>query len=155
MPVPCGSTMCTPRANPLSALIGQFAMGATVPGLPAAVACCVDAAKGTCGVAAAEGAMCELPATPDARCMGINLGALGAAAAGLNNFGRGCCTPSNQCGLDGAIFGRGCVENGEARSMLSAVPFVGTLLSVPPSRACDAPPVTIPTDDAGANDAGI
>src|SRR5205085_8061968 len=57
MPVPCGSTMCTPRPNPLTALIGQFAMGAAVPGLPSAVACCIDASKGTYGVAAAEGAM--------------------------------------------------------------------------------------------------
>jgi hypothetical protein len=61
----------------------------------------------------------------------------------------GCCTPDNQCGLDGAIFGRGCVENSAAQAQLGAIPFLGTLIMIPPARACDAPPE--PTDE----DAGI
>jgi hypothetical protein len=62
----------------------------------------------------------------------------------------GCCV-ANKCGLDGALFGRGCVENAEAKALLSAIPFVGGLITVPPARACDAP-----TDaaDGGTEDAG-
>lgn len=102
--------------------------------------------------------MCEAPATPDSRCASVNLGALGAAAGGLTaGFGRGCCTPSNQCGLDGSIFGRGCVDNAEASSMLAAIPFIGTLIMVPASKTCDTPLTTTPpaTDDAGSADAGL
>ncbi|HKU37841.1 MAG TPA: hypothetical protein VJR89_06835 [Polyangiales bacterium] len=157
MPVPCGSNMCTPPTNPLSALLGGMAIPGLPTGaaLPMAVACCVDQSKGTCGTAATAGAACEPPAVPDTRCPGLDLGALGAAAGGLGGLGgasSGCCTPSNMCGLDGALFGRGCVENGEAKSMLGAIPFVGTLFNVPAPRACDAPPAG---DDAGSPDAGM
>jgi len=149
--------MCTPTPSPITGLLGMFGGGAAVPGLPMAVACCLDESASKCGTAAAEGAMCEAPAVPDSRCSGFSLGALGAAAggaaSGLGALAQGCCTPNNMCGLDGSIFGRGCVENNEARSMLSAIPLVGTLLMVPPARACDAPPPA--GDDAGAGDAGI
>lgn len=49
----------------------------------------------------------------------------------------GCCI-DNACGLDGALFGRGCVDNEQAAKMLSGIPFIGTLISVPGPRACDA-----------------
>jgi hypothetical protein len=154
-PVPCGSSVCTPRPSPLTALLGPVGMGAAVPALPMPVACCLDVSTGACGTAAAEGAMCEVPAAPDTRCPGFDLGALSAAAsggvAGLGNLMQGCCTPAGMCGLDGSIFGRGCVENGAARSMLSAIPVVGTLLMVPPPLMCNRPL----EDDAGAGDAGI
>jgi hypothetical protein len=155
-PVACGSTMCTPRPSPLTALLGAFGMGgAALPGLPTALACCVDEGTGTCGAAASEGATCEVFATADTRCPGIGLGALGAAAggatAGLGNLAAGCCTASGACGLDGSIFGRGCVENGEAKAMIGAIPGIGTLLMVPPVLACDRP---LDVDDAGAADAG-
>jgi hypothetical protein len=154
-PVECGSSKCTPQPNPLTALLGTFGMGAPVAGLPAPVACCVDEANGTCGTAAMEGAACEVIATPDTRCPSIGLGGLGAAAggaaAGLGNLAAGCCTPSGACGLDGALFGRGCVENSEVKAMLGAIPIVGTLLTVPPALACDRP---IDVNDAGAADAG-
>jgi hypothetical protein len=99
------------------------------------------------------GAACEAPAKPDTRCPGFSLGGIGAAAGGaaLGALAMGCCTPSNQCGLDGAIFGRGCVENGEVKTMLGAIPLIGTFLTTPPPMACDHPPL----DDAGAADAGI
>jgi hypothetical protein len=55
------------------------------------------------------------------------------------------------CGLDGSIFGRGCVENGEAKSMIGSIPGIGMLLTVPPALACDHPAL----EDAGAaEDAG-
>ncbi|HET6334648.1 MAG TPA: hypothetical protein VFG30_15605 [Polyangiales bacterium] len=131
-------------------------MGAAAPGLPVAVACCFDEAKGTCGSAAATGATCEVPSTPDTRCPGVDLGALGAAAggaaAGLGNLMTGCCTPTGACGLDGSIFGRGCVENSEAKAMIGAIPFVGTLLNLPPALQCDRPQ---DLNDAGTDDAGI
>jgi hypothetical protein len=148
-PVACGTAMCTPRPNPITQLIGAVAPGVPLP-IPTPVACCLDATGGVCGVAAMTGATCEAYATPDSRCPSVNLGALGAVAGGLGNFGAGCCTVSGQCGLDGAIFGRGCVENNEARSMLGAVPFIGTLIAVPPAGACD-----MPLDDGGVDDAGL
>jgi hypothetical protein len=155
-PVPCGSTMCTPPANPLTGLLGAFGMGGQVAGLPAPAACCLDEASGKCGTAAMEGAMCEAPAVADSRCMGFSLGALGGAIPGggaaLGNLATGCCTESGMCGLDGAIFGRGCVENSEVKAMLGAIPFVGNLLMVPAPIACDHP---IITEDAGAEDAGL
>lgn len=146
--------MCLPRPNPFTAALGGMGQGAPLP-LPTPVACCVDAANGVCGTAAAAGATCEVAATPDTRCPGIDLGGLGAAAGGfaslLGNLSTGCCTPAGQCGVDGSIFGRGCVENGEARAMLGQLPAIGALIPVPPSLACDRPLV----DDAGVDDAGM
>ncbi|HKP60484.1 MAG TPA: hypothetical protein VJV78_27345 [Polyangiales bacterium] len=144
MPVPCGSTMCYPPQNPLSGLLGGMMLPIQ---LPSAAACCIDESKGTCGTAAAVGATCEARATPDSRCPGVNLGAFGGAAAGLTGLFSPCCTASNQCGLDGMLFGRGCVENSEVGAMLG--PLNGFLM-LPPARACDAP-----QEDAGAADAGI
>ena len=147
-PVACGTAMCTPRPNPLTAFLGG--MGQTA-GIPTPVACCVDEANGVCGIAATAGATCEVYATPDTRCPGIDLGAAaGGLGAALGGLGQGCCTPTNQCGLDGAIFGRGCVDNGQARSMLSAIPLVGSFIMVPPALACDRP-----VEDGGVDDAGI
>src|SRR5436305_2114225 len=57
----------------------------------------------------------------------------------------GCCT-HGACGLDGALFGRGCVENADAKRMLSSVPIVGALITVPLPAACAAHD----DDDAGA-----
>jgi hypothetical protein len=137
-PVACGDKQCTAPMSLLS--------GLPFPGLPVAVACCVDEAEGTCGSAAAEGATCEPPAVPDERCPGVNLAQLGPIAGGLSGQQMmGCCTPNGDCGLDGAFFGRGCVENGEARAQLGAIPLIGTLL--PNARRCDAPPET--EEDAG------
>jgi hypothetical protein len=136
--VRCGSKQC---AAPQSAL--------AVLGLPAPIACCADESKSTCGSAATAGAMCELPAVADARCPGIDLGQLGAMNGMPAMQMSGCCI-DNKCGLDGALFGRGCVENGEAKSTLSAIPFVGNLIDVPAPQACDAPPAA----DGGTDDAG-
>ena len=138
--VRCGSAQCAAPVTLLSAF---------PTGLPAPVACCLDSGKSTCGTAAAPGAACEAVAVADTRCPGIDLGALGGAAQGGTMMLSGCCI-DNACGQDGALFGRGCVENGEAKSMLSAIPFVGTLIAVPAARACDAPP-----DEPGDQDAGI
>ena len=142
--------MCAPRSNPLTSLIGG--LGAVIS-LPSGVPCCQDASLGICGAAASEGAACELFAAPDTRCPSIDLGALGAAAGGaaagpLNAFG--CCTANGACGLDGSLFGRGCVENSEARALLGMIPLVGSLIPLPPPLACDRP-----LDDAGTPDAGI
>ena len=143
MPVPCGSNTCNPPPNPFAALLGNMPLPIA---LPMPMACCADESKGTCGTAATAGAACEIPATPDARCPGLSLGALGGAAAGAANLAAGCCTPSGQCGLDGMIFGRGCVDNSEVGAMLGPL---GGFLTVPAARPCDQP-----LDDAGAADAG-
>lgn len=95
------------------------------------------------------GATCERPAVADARCPGVDLGQFGMMSGGDGMPMPGCCI-DNKCGLDGALFGRGCVENGEAKATLSAIPFVGGLVMVPAPRACDAPVAM----DAGTDDAG-
>jgi hypothetical protein len=146
--VRCGSAQCPAPVSLLSAI--------PIPtGIPAPVACCVDESKATCGTAAMPGATCEPVAVADTRCPGIDLGALnmlaGGAAPGGEMMMSGCCI-DNACGLDGALFGRGCVENGEVASMLSGIPLISTLVSVPAPRACDAPPDT--ELDAGSEDAG-
>ena len=149
-PVSCGSSTCNPPTNPLSGLLASFGGGA-IAGLPTPVACCLDESAGKCGVAMTAGAACEAPAVADSRCPGISAGGLGALGGSASMVG--CCI-DNACGQDGSLFGRGCVENSQARGMISAIPLVGTLLSIPPSRACDAPPTT-PDSDAGVEDAGI
>jgi hypothetical protein len=145
-PVACGRAQCPAPVGLLSAF---------PTGVPAPVACCVDASKGTCGSAAMAGAACEPVAIADTRCPGIDLGALamlgGGAAQGGTMMMSGCCI-ENACGLDGALLGRGCVENGQAASMLSGIPLIGTLIAVPAPRACDAPAEM--QLDAGAEDAG-
>jgi len=96
------------------------------------VACCLDAAAGRCGTAAMAGAACEAPAQPDTRCPSIALGAT------LGGGGFGCCTQSGQCGVDGSLFGRGCVENAQAMMNLADLPVIGPLIMIPPPMACDA-----------------
>lgn len=149
-PVACGTATCNPPSNPLSGLLGAIPGGAAIAGLPTPVACCLEESSGKCGVAMSAGATCEAPAVADSRCPGIAAGALGGLGGGGNMVG--CCI-DNMCGQDGALFGRGCVENSQAKGMLSAIPLVGNLIMVPPTRACDAPPTT--GEDAGVADAGI
>lgn len=146
-PVMCGAVTCSPPSNPL----GAFA-GAAGGLLPSPVACCLDQAAGTCGVAMSAGGACAALATPDTRCPSIDLGMFAALAG---NLGFGCCTDMNQCGIDGALFGMGCVENSQAQTMLAGG-GLGTFLMLPPARACDAPPEV--TVDAGMDmglDAGM
>jgi hypothetical protein len=144
-PVACGPSQCTVPANPLAGLLGGAALPAT------SVACCVDSAKGTCGTAAMTGDTCEPPAVADPRCPGIDLGALAGLTAmfGAGGAMTGCCV-DNACGLDGALLGRGCVENSAAKGALGAIPGIGALINVPPALACDRP-----VQDAGAEDAGL
>jgi hypothetical protein len=140
-PLECGSASCVAPTSVLSAL---------PLGIPAPVACCVDEGAGECGSAESEGATCEPAATEDERCPGVDLSALGAlagAAAGGMQM-TGCCTPDNACGLDGALFGRGCVENSAAQAQLGAIPLIGSVIAIPAARACDAPPAPI-DEDAG------
>ncbi|MFI5307529.1 MAG: hypothetical protein ACHQ53_09265 [Polyangiales bacterium] len=156
MPVPCGSNMCQPPGGAGGGLLGMLgglggAAGGMAGGaagglgLPMAAACCLDETSGTCGISAGAGMMCQKMAVPDSRCPGPDLGALGALVGGGMAMS-GCCTDSNQCGVDGAAFGNGCVEDGAAASMLSAIPLIGMLIMIPPPRACDA--------SGGGNDAG-
>ncbi len=139
MPVPCGSNMCQPPAG-LGALAGGLGgaaggLGGLGGALPMPVACCLDDSAGTCGLAPMAGATCEKPAVPDDRCPGPDLGALGALAGGMM---AGCCTDDGMCGVDGATFGNGCVENSAAASMIMAVPLIGSFIMIPPPRPCDA-----------------
>ncbi|MEY4583465.1 MAG: hypothetical protein RL701_8168 [Pseudomonadota bacterium] len=149
-PIACGSKQCSPPANPFAAILGGGATtGISLPGIPQAVACCLDSAAGTCGVGT-EGGACEAPAVADPRCPSLDLGPLGSFIGG---GALGCCI-NNACGQDGSLFGRGCVENKEAASMIGAIPLIGQMAQVPGSRACDAPPVTNPPKPTNDNDAG-
>jgi hypothetical protein len=147
--VKCGSKQCAPPANLLAAL--PFPTGIPLP-----VACCADAATSQCGSQPSADAMCEPPAVPDPRCPGVDLGRLAALAGGGTasmDAMNGCCAPDDKCGLDGTLFGRGCVENAETATLLSSIPLVGDLITVPAPRACDAPPDEAEAD-GGAEDAG-
>ncbi|MET0391386.1 MAG: hypothetical protein ABW321_35760 [Polyangiales bacterium] len=149
-PVACGATQCSAPSNPITSLISQFGGGAALP-IPTPAACCLDEAAGTCGVTASTGGACEAPSKPDARCPAINLGMFGGLAGGAM---QGCCI-DNKCGQDGSLFGRGCVENSQAQSML--MPLLGGFATIPAPQACDAAPPTAGTgDDAGVgeDDAG-
>jgi hypothetical protein len=152
-PLQCGPTECTPPKNIAADLLKS------VTGLPMTgadtVACCLDEQAGVCSSAASPGAACDVVAVSDNRCPGVDLSALADLVGGLVDSTRdamiGCCT-HDACGLDGQIFGRGCVENAEAKRMLSAVPVIGPLIMVPPPRACaeGGPSPTTPEDtDAG------
>lgn len=137
--VTCGVTECAPPKNIAAELLRS------VTGLPMTgadtVACCLDAEEGICSSAAAEGSGCDEVAVSDERCPGVDLSALTALVGGLGDSTQeamiGCCT-HDACGLDGSVFGRGCVENAEAKRMLSAIPVIGPLINVPAPRACAA-----------------
>lgn len=158
-PVECGATTCTPAMSPLTGFLGL--LGDAAGQLPVPAACCLP--DDSCGVTSTTTpSLCEPPATEDKRCPAIDTSGGGAAAGGgLGGLGAGlqlsmvgCCI-ENKCGQDGALLGRGCVENSEASSMLSAIPLIGMFARVPTAQACDAPPVT--GDDAGVvdSDAGL
>jgi hypothetical protein len=154
-PVACGSTPCTVN-NPFAAF-ADLAKMFNIP-LPMPVACCLEDGTGQCGVAPSVGAACEPPAAADPRCPALEIrGFPGASTPPMP----GCCI-ANQCGLDGAFLGRGCVDNAQAKSMIDAIGF-GMFATLPPVQACDAPPPPVTTPDAGAmpeadggeSDAGI
>jgi hypothetical protein len=137
-PVACGPKECQRPAN----LAADLLM--TVTGLPMTgaetVACCLDEEQGVCSSAASVGAACDTVAEMDNRCPGVDLSALSDLVGGLFDSTQdamiGCCT-HGACGLNGKIFGRGCVENAEAKRMLSVVPVIGPLINVPAPRACE------------------
>ncbi|HTU59554.1 MAG TPA: hypothetical protein VMF89_13985 [Polyangiales bacterium] len=137
-PVSCGSVECMRPQNLAADLLTN------VTGLPTTgaetVACCLDEEHGICSSAASIGASCDTVAVMDNRCPGVDLSALSDLVGGLFDSTQdamiGCCT-HDACGLNGKIFGRGCVENAEAKRMLSVVPVIGPLISVPAPRACD------------------
>ena len=149
-PVSCGDALCMRPKNIAADLL------MSVTGLPMTgadtVACCLDEAEGICSAAASVGASCDTVATMDNRCPGVDLSALADLVGGLVDMTRdamiGCCT-HGACGLDGRIFGRGCVENEEAKRMLSVVPVIGPLIDVPPPRACDLGEIGEVDNDAG------
>ncbi|MEY4578941.1 MAG: hypothetical protein RL701_3644 [Pseudomonadota bacterium] len=91
----------------------------------------------------------------DSACPGIDLSALAALVGGLGknapNDKAGCCT-NDACGINGVIFGRGCVENDEMRRILQGVPVVGPLIAVPAAATCESPiakPVKQGLEDGG------
>lgn len=140
-PVMCGTSQCEKPPN----VAGDLLRG--IPGLsisvPDAVSCCVDAAHDVCGSAAMLGEACDVPAQPFPACPGVDLSAITALVDGLGDGAKramvGCCT-HGMCGLDGNLFGRGCVENADARRMLSTVPIVGPLIHVPDAMHCPGGP---------------
>jgi len=144
VPVMCGTMTCQAPASP-------FAMfAALAPGLlpPPPVACCMTATT-TCGLAPMTNAMCEARAMPDPRCAGVGLsipGMMGGAPVAA-----GCCNAMSRCGVDGSAFGRGCVENAEAATMLGQL---AGFLSVPAPKACDDPLPMAGTGGTGGGGAG-
>lgn len=135
--VECGAKQCSAPSNVAGELLRNVTgLQITVPD-PSP--CCVDEAEAICGSASGPGVACDTPAVAETSCPGIDLSALASLVGGLGKKADsamiGCCT-HGACGLDGALFGRGCVENADAKRMLSNVPIVGALITVPPPAAC-------------------
>ena len=144
MPIMCGTTTCQPPQSPF-AMFGALLGGA----VPTPVPCCLTGAANPCGLSPMAGGMCEPPAMMDPRCAPVAIMAPPGlpippnAGAGL---GFGCCTAMNRCGVDGSAFGRGCVDNMEATTMLSSLPLIGGFIRVPAPKGCDEP---LPVAGAG------
>ena len=139
-PAPCGQALCTAPKNVAADLL-RGVTGLSMTGAET-VGCCLDAATSTCSSAPAAPASgtCDVIAVPEPRCPGVDLSALVALVGGLGPNAQtmlGCCT-QGMCGQDGELFGRGCVENGEAKSMLGGIPVVGPLIMVPATMVCPA-----------------
>jgi hypothetical protein len=135
--VECGTKQCAAPSNVAGDLLRNVTgLQITVPD-PSP--CCIDEAEAICGSASGPGMACDTPAVAESSCPGIDLSALASLVGGLGKKAEsamiGCCT-HGACGLDGALFGRGCVENADAKRMLSSVPIVGALITVPPPAAC-------------------
>ena len=149
-PAPCGETLCSAPKNVAADLL-RGVTGLSMTGAET-VGCCLDLTSSTCSSApAAGGATCDELAVPEPRCPGVDLSALVALVGGLGPNAQtmlGCCT-HGMCGQDGELFGRGCVENGEAKRMLGGIPVVGPLIKVPAPMVC---PAAMSGNDA---DAGI
>lgn len=107
--VPCGQGKCV-----------------APPGVTAAV-CCKDAFASTCGVQV--GTACNATPPPSTSgCPKINAGSFV-----LN----GCCTATNQCGIDQSMFGGTCVELGAAKQQAEAfIKDAGALAAFPAPQAC-------------------
>jgi hypothetical protein len=135
--VACGTKQCDAPSNVAGDLL-RAVTGLEIT-VPDPSPCCVDEADELCGSASGPGVACDIPAAAESSCPGIDLSALASLVGGLGKKAEsamiGCCT-HGACGLDGALFGRGCVENADAKRMLSNVPIVGALITVPPPAAC-------------------
>lgn len=139
----CGTTQCSAPAAGLSKLAG----GLAIPNIPVPIACCVDAASGpACGTAPSPTGACEIRAVADTRCMGIDPGALSAFSGGAI---AGCCTDQGACGVDGALFGRGCIENADAAAELGMIPLLGPSINVPPPGPCSPDAGVSASEDGG------
>jgi len=137
-PVPCGAVECGAPKN-IAADLLRSVTGLSMTGAET-VGCCLEESTSTCSAAPMAGVSCDLLAVSEPRCPGVDLSALVALVGGLGPNAQtmlGCCT-RGMCGQDGALFGRGCVENGDAKRMLSAIPVVGPLIKVPPPMPCPA-----------------
>jgi hypothetical protein len=146
--VACGATQCRAPKNVAADLL-RGVTGLSMTGAET-VGCCLDEASSTCSSAPSAGVACDVVAVPEPRCPGVDLAALVALVGGLGPNAQtmlGCCT-HGMCGQDGALFGRGCVENGEAKRMLGAIPVVGPLIKVPDAMPC-------PAAASGDADAGV
>lgn len=134
-PVRCGSATCEAPAGFGGAPGGGAipgGMGGGFPGGPSA--CCIDAAKGSCGIQGMTGT-CEPKPTPDPRCPVLT--------GGPGDL-TGCCTNSGMCGADVSMFGAGCAP-------LSDEMLRRFFSDAPAPRRCDGQPLS----DAGAADAGL
>ena len=147
----CGPVSCPQPLNIVGNLLRE-ALG-VMTSLPPTVACCLDSELGVCGTSDAIDS-CEPAAEPDPKCPGIDLSALAAIVGGLGaatpSGKSGCCT-HDLCGIDGHIFGRGCIENEEMTKVVNALPVVGPLIVVPGRAVCQSRRVPDPdAPDAGS-----
>jgi hypothetical protein len=119
MRIPCGQNSCAP-SSPL--------------GLPA---CCADQTIGMCGTM--MGNSCSLPPKVDPSCPSVTIPIAGEVGS--------CCADNDKCGLDGSLFGMGCVDY---KALTSSLGVLGGVLTLPPEQGCgESEGDAGPDEDAG------
>jgi hypothetical protein len=122
--VPCGKNICKPDA----------ALNAA--------ACCMDQFKGTCGIKSGDSCR-ALPASMDDRCPVPDImGGMmlpGAGGSGASFVIVGCCTSSNECGVD---YGMGGCQPRSAACSILPKSLVSQIMPI----TCDGTPIDLPAN---------
>jgi hypothetical protein len=103
MRIPCGQNSCT---------------ATTALGLPS---CCAEG--NVCGTM--MGNTCTLPPKVDPSCPSVTIPVAGDVGS--------CCADNGKCGLDGSLFGMGCVDYEALKSSLGVL---GGVLTLPAEQSC-------------------
>jgi hypothetical protein len=160
----CGTKSCTAPTPNLSGLVPDGGIGGIMvtPDLLAMfgfspMVCCSGASKDVCGVTQSmlipDGTCVDQmqPGKPNAVCPTENTSVMG-----LPLPLKGCCKPSNKCGVDLGILGVGCLERTEFSKLGMGVPPTDGGMPLPTYKAiaCDYSGDSTGTDAGSDTDSG-